>query len=75
MERGIEVENLGLVLSGFLWLIVFAFGVGLFVAVVGVFVNSFLKVVKLILSPMMFISAVFYPMQNLPQTLQDIPLF
>jgi capsular polysaccharide transport system permease protein len=75
MERGIEVENLGLVLSGFLWLIVFAFGVGLFVAVVGVFVNSFLKVVKLILSPMMFISAVFYPMQNLPQTLQDILYF
>jgi len=29
MERGIEVDNLGLVLSGFLWLIVFCFlGVG-----------------------------------------------
>jgi len=75
MGRDIGVENLGMVLFGFLWLVVFAFGFGLFIAVIGVFFDSFLKVIKLILSPLMFISAVFYPMQNLPQSLQNILYF
>jgi len=75
LGRDMDVENLGLLIFAFLWLIVFSFGIGLFVAVIGVFFDSFLKVVKLILSPLMFISAIFYPMQNLPQTLQDIIYF
>jgi capsular polysaccharide transport system permease protein len=37
MGRDICVEDLGMVLFGFIWLIVFAFGFGLFIAVIGVF--------------------------------------
>ncbi|MCH9739445.1 MAG: ABC transporter permease [Epsilonproteobacteria bacterium] len=67
-----NVENLGMVIVSFIWLIVFAFSLGLFIAVVGLFFDSFQKVVKLLLSPLMFISAIFYSMQDLPQAVQAL---
>jgi len=72
LDRDMNVENIGMVIFGFLWLVVFSFGFGLFVAVIGIFFDSFLKVVKLVLSPLMFVSAIFYSMQNMPQALQQL---
>jgi len=72
LNRDMSVENIGMVIIGFIWLIIFSFGSGLFISVIGIFFESFLKVVKLLLSPLMFISAVFYSMQNMPQTLQQL---
>jgi len=72
LDRDMNVENIGMVILGFLWLILFSFGLGLFISVIGIFFDSFLKVVKLLLSPLMFISAVFYSMQNMPQALQSL---
>jgi capsular polysaccharide transport system permease protein len=72
LNRDMSVENIGMVIIGFIWLIIFSFGLGLFVSVISVFFESFSKLVKLILSPLMFISAVFYSMQNMPQTLQQL---
>ena len=72
LDRDMNVQNLGMVIFGFLWLVVFSFGFGLFISVIGIFFDSFLKVVKLVLSPLMFVSAVFYSMQNMPQALQQL---
>jgi len=72
LDRDMNVENIGMVILGFLWLIVFSFGIGLFISVIGIFFNSFLKVVRLVLSPLMFVSAIFYSMQNMPQALQQL---
>lgn len=66
-----DAQNLGMVIFSFLWLIVFSVSFGLLVSVIGLFYDSFKKVVKLALSPLMFISAIFYSMQAIPQALQD----
>jgi len=72
MNRDMNVENIGMVIFAFIWLIIFSFGLGLMIAIIGIFFDSFLKVVRLVLSPLMFVSAVFYSMQNMPQTLQKL---
>ncbi len=65
-------KNLGMVIFAYLWLIIFAFSVGLLVAVISLFFESFKKVVKILLSPLMFVSAVFYSMQDLPQAVGSL---
>ncbi|SFV70022.1 Polysialic acid transport protein KpsM [hydrothermal vent metagenome] len=70
-----NVENLGMLLLSFLWLTLFSIGLGLFFAVISTFYDSLKKVIKLVLSPLMFVSAVFYSMQNMPQSLQDLLYF
>jgi len=67
-----NVQNLGILLLSFIWLALFAIGFGLFTAVLSTFYDSLKKVIKLILSPLMFVSAVFYAMQDMPQGLQDL---
>ena len=67
-----NVDNLGMLLLSFLWLTTFSIGFGLFAAVVSTFYDSLKKVIKLVLSPLMFVSAVFYSMQDMPQVLQNL---
>lgn len=67
-----NVQNLGGLLLSFIWLICFAIGFGLLSAVLATFYDSLKKVIKLILSPLMFVSAIFYSMQDMPQALQDL---
>lgn len=74
-EFDMNVQNLGLLILGFIWLMFFSLSFGIFASVVVVFSDSFKKVIKLILSPLMFISAVFYAMQDVPQVLQEILYF
>ncbi len=62
-----DVENLGMLILAFIWLIFFSVSFGLFIAVIGLFFDSFQKVMKLVLSPLMFVSAIFYSMQDMPQ--------
>ena len=68
----LNVDNLGMLLLSFIWLTIFAVGFGIFAAVISAFYDSLKKVIKLVLSPLMFISAVFYPMQDMPQTLKEL---
>jgi capsular polysaccharide transport system permease protein len=65
-------QNLGMVLITFIWLILFSFGLGLFVSVIGFFFTSFSKVVKLAMMPLMFISAIFYTLEDLPPSAQEL---
>jgi len=67
-----QIENLGMLLLSFIWLTLFAVSFGLFTAVLATFYDSFKKVIKLVLSPLMFVSAIFYSMQDMPQALQEI---
>ena len=67
-----NIQNLGMLLLTFIWLTLFAIGFGLFSAVISTFYDSLKKVIKLVLSPLMFVSAVFYSMQDMPQALQDL---
>ncbi len=67
-----QVENLGMLLITFIWLALFSVGFGLMAAILATFYDSLKKVIKLILSPLMFISAIFYSMQDMPQALQEI---
>ncbi len=68
----LNVDNLGMLLLSFIWLTFFSVGFGLFTAVVSTFYDSLKKVIKLVLSPLMFVSAVFYSMQDMPQALKDL---
>jgi capsular polysaccharide transport system permease protein len=70
-EFDMQIENLGLLLLTFVWLTIFSVSFGIFVAVVSTFYESFKKLVKLVLSPLMFISAIFYSMKEMPQALQE----
>ena len=65
-------QNLGMVLLTFIWLITFAFGFGLLVSVIGFFFESFIKIVKLAMMPLMFISAIFYSLVDLPASAQKL---
>jgi capsular polysaccharide transport system permease protein len=67
-----DVQNLGMLLLGFIWLTLFSVGFGLFTAILSTFYDSLKKIIKLVLSPLMFVSAVFYSMQDMPQALQDL---
>jgi capsular polysaccharide transport system permease protein len=67
-----DVENLGMLLLAFIWLTLFSVSFGLFSAVLVTFYDSMKKVIKLVLSPLMFVSAVFYAMQDIPQALQEM---
>lgn len=70
-----DAQNIGMIIFAFLWLILFSVSFGLLVAVIGLFYDSFKKVVKLVLSPLMFVSAIFYSMQSVPQVLQETLYF
>jgi len=65
-------QNLGMVLLTFVWLITFAFGFGLLVSVIGFFFESFIKIVKLAMMPLMFISAIFYSLVDVPVSAQKL---
>jgi capsular polysaccharide transport system permease protein len=67
-----DIENLGMLLLTFVWLTLFSVSFGLFTAVLSTFYDSLKKVIKLVLSPLMFVSAVFYSMQDMPQALQGM---
>jgi len=65
-------QNLGMVLLAFVWLIIFAFGFGLLVSVIGFFFESFIKIIKLAMMPLMFISAIFYSLVDVPAPAQKL---
>ena len=67
-----NVENLGMLILSFMWLILFSVSFGLLVGIIGFFFDSFQKVVKLVIPRLMFVSAIFYAMRDVPQALQEV---
>ena len=71
----LNVKHLPMVAIGFLWLILFAFSFGLFVAVSNTFYPSIGKTINIFMIFLMFGSAVFYAIEMLPNQIQTLLLY
>jgi len=68
-------ENTLMVCLGFIWIIVFSFGIGLLVGIGNFFYMSIGKVISVISFMLLILSAVFFPLVSIPQQAQDILLY
>ncbi len=68
-------QDLLLVLLSILWLVLFAFSLGLLFAIIGRFYETFRTIINLIFSPLMFLSAIFYSVEHLPSSAREFVLY
>lgn len=68
----ISIKDLTMVVFGFIYLIIFSLSLGIFLAVINVFVDSVSKLINFSMTALMFSSAVFYSVDRLPLDLQNI---
>ena len=66
-----HVKDLSMVALGFILLIIFSFSLGLFMAVLNVFVDSVGKLINFFMTALMFASAVFYSVEMMPPEVQS----
>ncbi len=71
----INIKDLTMVAFGFIFLIIFSFALGTFLAVANVFVDSVSKLINFVMTALMFSSAVFYNIDILPMDLQNLLLY
>ncbi len=71
----LTVKNLPMVALGFLLLITFAISLGVFLAVANRFYSSIGKTISILMTFMMFSSALFYTVEMLPFALQSLILY
>jgi capsular polysaccharide transport system permease protein len=71
----IRVENFNMVMLAVAWLSLFGFSIGLFTAIVGTFYETFTKIATVIMTPLLFISAIMYTVDSLPPLLREIVLY
>lgn len=74
-DFNIAIENFNMVMFAIVWLALFGFSLGLFTAIVGTFYETFTKVVNILMTPLLFISALMYTVDSLPPTLREIILY
>jgi len=70
-----EVKDLTMVTFGFIFLAIFSLAFGLFLAVLNVFVDSISKLINFFMTGLMFSSAVFYSIEHLPLSIQNLLLY
>ena len=75
LELDLTIQNFNMVLVSVAWLCVFAFGIGLFTAVISSFYEWFKKFVTFLMMPLLFLSALFYTVDSLPQIYQEMILY
>lgn len=71
----LNIQHLPLVSLGFIWLAIFSFSLGLFIAVSNTFYPSIGRVIHILMIFIMFSSAVFYTIEMIPASLQNILLY
>ena len=71
----INVKNFNMVMLAIVWLCTFAFGIGLMNAVFAYFYESYVKIINVIITPLMYISAIMYSVDSLPPVLRKIILY
>lgn len=74
-ELDISVKNFNMVIVAFLWLGVFAFGIGILFSVIGTFYETFTKTIQFISLPLFFLSGLMYTLESLPQMARDILVY
>jgi len=70
-----HIKNLPMVTLGFLWLIIFSFSLGLFIAVANTFYISISKIINIAMTFLMFGSGIFYTIAMLPSKVQTLLLY
>jgi len=68
-------QNFLLVFLGYVWLLVFSFGIGLLVSVGNLFFTAIGKTVSVFSFGLLILSAVFYPLISLPVSAQKILVY
>jgi len=71
----LNVKNLPMVALGFLWLVLFSFSFGLFIAVSNTFYPSVGRTINMFMMFLMFGSAVFYAIEMIPPQIQTLLLY
>lgn len=71
----LSVENFNMVILAVLWLCVFGFGLGLMNAVFATFYETYTKIIGVIMTPLLFVSALMYTVESLPPVLREIILY
>ena len=69
---GMEGKNIAMVIVGLLWLIVFSFSFGLLVTIGNTFYKSIGNVLRFTTMGLMFLSAVFYPLDSLQPDIANL---
>ena len=71
----IAVEDFTMVMLAVVWLVLFGFGFGLLSAVLGSFYENFKKIINVLMTPLLFVSAIMYTVDSLPPVLRSIILY
>ena len=74
-DYDLKVQNLPLVVLGFTWLVAFSFSLVVLLSVSNTFYPSVGKTVTMLMSFLMFGSAIFYTMEMLPLEIQSLLLW
>ncbi len=75
IELDVSPKDFNMVLIAFLWLGIFAFGIGILFAVIGTFYETFTKIIGFISMPLFFLSGLLYTVDSLPQFARDVILY
>jgi len=71
----VAVDDFTMVMFAVVWLIVFGFGIGLMGAVFAHFYETFGKIVNILMTPLLFVSALMYTVDSLPSVLRELILY
>ncbi|MEA3522350.1 MAG: ABC transporter permease [Campylobacterota bacterium] len=71
----VAVKDFNIVLLAIVWLSLFGFSIGLLSAVIGTFYETYTKFIKIIMTPLLFVSALMYTVESLPPVLREIILY
>lgn len=74
-ELDVAVKDFNMVLFTFLWLGIFAFGIGVLFSVLAAFYETFTKIIGFITLPLFFLSGLLYTVDSLPQFARDIIIY
>jgi len=74
-EFEIAVQDFNMVILAVLWLILFGFGFGLMSAVFAHFYETFGKIIHIMMTPLLFVSALMYTVDSLPTVLRELILY
>ena len=74
-DYDMSVKDLPMVALGFIFLIFFAISVGILIAVINTYFDSFGKIINISMTFLMFGSAIFYTIESMPVEIQNILLY
>jgi capsular polysaccharide transport system permease protein len=75
MGFDIECKNILGVVFAYIWIAFFGLSLGVLFAVLGFFYENFKKIVRLVFMPLMFISGLFFSVEDLPQFARELVLY